>query len=784
MTQRSTLVLDPGHGGTTTAGASTPNRGIAPSGLFEKDLALDVAVLVRDRLRDHHTVVLTREQDVNLSLAERAAAARRVEADYFVSLHFSGTPDGGPAPSAAVVARQPSLRSSTLARQLIDRLGGVTGATGSVHEADLGQIATERHLPKTAACLLEIASLDDPGQAARLADPGYRSEVADAIAAAILDVASEPAPSPLWAGSRLARASAIVEPDIDYRATSIWEAGAIWLDWFRRYGQWSKGVPDDVLRYFPHAAICQLRLYDTNGRGPAYGTGFYIADEVLLTCGHNFHLPSRNWQTARVEVQPAYSPNMSVLPSKSFSVNAQSVVHPRWWSTQDRGFDLAVLRVPGLPATAGAFSLPNISLEPSAHIVVCGYGKVAGSDYDAQGQRMDGATITNVEAELAHYPIQTIGGHSGSPVFHETMVVAVHTGPRLTGPSIDPELGRDPHENRGVLLTPDKVDWIVGLAGPGTSIGLGGAPRSGGRRAVGVALGNPDAEARRARARRTVPTGPGFAVVTTDDDEQLLTGRVVVANFDVNSAELKPEMRSALADVAQVLNSSPHALAYVEGRASQTGPDQVNEELSGLRAEAAAQELLRLGVDASKIIEVFGLGAADPLVDHRGHEEPLNRSITVHYQIPLPVRVKTQPPPARPQGTTHWSVRVVLSGSAGHAGIGGAGALVELKNRDTGQKRQGYFIGGGIGVGLQSPGADPGWGDWEDFETDRRVTFDDFDGTLSRLTMAGAGVALLGYTLAYLSFPTLGANSIPVGGWNMGAVGADASTNVGYFALN
>ena len=143
-------------------------------------------------------------------------------------------------------------------------------------------------------------------------------------------------------------------------------------------------------------------------------------------------------------------------------------MHPRWWSSNgaDTGFDLAVLRVPGLPATAGAFSLPNVSLAPSEHIVVCGYGKVSGTPFASQGQRMDGATITNVDWELAYYPIQTIGGHSGSPVFHESMVIAVHTGPRILGTQISQ------HENRGVLLTPEKNDWIVQMAGGGVSIGL------------------------------------------------------------------------------------------------------------------------------------------------------------------------------------------------------------------------------------------------------------------------------------------------------------------------
>jgi hypothetical protein len=134
-----------------------------------------------------------------------------------------------------------------------------------------------------------------------------------------------------------------------------------------------------------------------------------------------------------------------------------------------------------------------------------------------------------------------------------------------------------------------------------------------------------------------------------------------------------------------------------------------------------------------------------------------------------------------PNATDQWAVKLSLTGGGGHAGVGAAGALGVLKNRLTGQVAQGSFQGGGLGVGLSTPGADPGWGSFENFTTDRRVTFEDFDGTLARLTTLGAGIAIIGYSFAYLSFPNLGANSISVGGANMGALGADGGSNVGWW---
>lgn len=463
---RKTLVLDPGHGGTGAAGGSTPNRGMSTSGLFEKDVALDVATRVRQRLSSDFTVVLTREDDRNVTLAERAAAARRVQADMFVSIHFSGTPEQARASSDVVVARRPLPASRQLAQSLLRHVGGVTGLPGSVFEADLGQIASQRHAPATAVCLVEVASLDDPAEAARLGDPSYLDQLADAFARSVREAsAAEPssAAEVQWVGARhvpLVRSTALLVPDIDYSATSLLDATAAWLNWFARYGSWYAGVPNEALPYFPHGAICQLELYDVAGNGPAYGTGFYIADEVLLTVGHNFYLPSRSWQAGSVVVQPGFSPTQSVFPTKRFSVNAQSIVHPNWWSRQDGGFDLAVLAVPGLPAQVGAFSLANMSMQPSTQVVVSGYGKAGDVPAASQPQRMDGSTITRVDPEIAYYPIQTLPGHSGSPLFYESMVIGVHRA------------GFSDYENQATLLTPDKNDWIIAQAGGGVSVGL------------------------------------------------------------------------------------------------------------------------------------------------------------------------------------------------------------------------------------------------------------------------------------------------------------------------
>lgn len=91
--QVNTIVIDPGHGGRDpgTLGAT---------GMREKDITLDVALRLRDLLRQHegYRILLTRETDEALALGERVAFANEHRADLFVSLHVNWIPDASVAP--------------------------------------------------------------------------------------------------------------------------------------------------------------------------------------------------------------------------------------------------------------------------------------------------------------------------------------------------------------------------------------------------------------------------------------------------------------------------------------------------------------------------------------------------------------------------------------------------------------------------------------------------------------------------------------------------------------
>ncbi len=77
-----TIVVDAGHGG-IDPGA------IGKSGVYEKKITLAVSRKIRDLLKKNpkYTVLMTRDDDIFLSLRERVAVGRHAGADLFVSIH-------------------------------------------------------------------------------------------------------------------------------------------------------------------------------------------------------------------------------------------------------------------------------------------------------------------------------------------------------------------------------------------------------------------------------------------------------------------------------------------------------------------------------------------------------------------------------------------------------------------------------------------------------------------------------------------------------------------------
>ena len=185
----SVIVIDPGHGGETKVGGSSPNNATGPSGTLEKHLTLDLARHAAAALKNSgHSVILTRNRDVNLRLDKRAAIAKDAGAEVFVSIHFNGFGDpqvqgtetwvhllAGQAPRDLAARVQKAMLDVTLYH---DR--GVQSKT-------LGVLDPAHHDPATAACLAEVSFITSPADERRLQDDAYKQALGKAIAAGIAD---------------------------------------------------------------------------------------------------------------------------------------------------------------------------------------------------------------------------------------------------------------------------------------------------------------------------------------------------------------------------------------------------------------------------------------------------------------------------------------------------------------------------------------------------------------------------------------------------------------------
>lgn len=79
------VCIDAGHGG--------KNLGARWQGYVEKDINLKIAKAINEELSKYQgiKVVLTRQEDVDLSLAERAEIAEAVNADFLLSIHLNAS---------------------------------------------------------------------------------------------------------------------------------------------------------------------------------------------------------------------------------------------------------------------------------------------------------------------------------------------------------------------------------------------------------------------------------------------------------------------------------------------------------------------------------------------------------------------------------------------------------------------------------------------------------------------------------------------------------------------
>ncbi len=175
------VTVDPGDGGQPTP--AQPNLpfdtgAIGTNGLLEKSVNLDVGTRLATLLRaDMVSVVMTRTSDVYVSPSRRERISIAHHAAMVVSLHTAKA--SNPRARGSLVL-YPNAASASLAQTLSDALAAQVSADGVPSRGVALSVAAWVHNPVPAATV-EMGSLSDPAEAALMATPGFRQDVATGI---------------------------------------------------------------------------------------------------------------------------------------------------------------------------------------------------------------------------------------------------------------------------------------------------------------------------------------------------------------------------------------------------------------------------------------------------------------------------------------------------------------------------------------------------------------------------------------------------------------------------
>jgi N-acetylmuramoyl-L-alanine amidase len=219
---RPVVVLDPGHGGIDTGTH-------APSGEQEKNLVLDFATTLREKLEKtgKYRVVMTRSDDTFVPLADRVRFARTRGAQLFISIHCDALVRGSGAADGATIYTLSDQASDAEAQRLADaenRADIIAGVNLSAEPDDIADIlidlaqretkafssafahsvvgelknAARLHknplrsagfrvlkAPDVPSVLIELGYVSNPADLKQLISDQWRSRVGDAVARAV-----------------------------------------------------------------------------------------------------------------------------------------------------------------------------------------------------------------------------------------------------------------------------------------------------------------------------------------------------------------------------------------------------------------------------------------------------------------------------------------------------------------------------------------------------------------------------------------------------------------------
>lgn len=167
-----TVVLDAGHGGA--------QPGCVIGDLQEKEISMAITQRLKTRLEQMgFDVVLTRGDDMDVGLSERAQIANQAEGDCFVSIHCNSYVDD------SISGLECYYYRSEAGAQLAEAIATATEASEiDTRESKEGnfQVLREADMP---AVLIEVGYMTNPAELELLASEEYQQTLASAIAEGI-----------------------------------------------------------------------------------------------------------------------------------------------------------------------------------------------------------------------------------------------------------------------------------------------------------------------------------------------------------------------------------------------------------------------------------------------------------------------------------------------------------------------------------------------------------------------------------------------------------------------
>ncbi|HKU43142.1 MAG TPA: OmpA family protein [Polyangiales bacterium] len=238
-------------------------------------------------------------------------------------------------------------------------------------------------------------------------------------------------------------------------------------------------------------------------------------------------------------------------------------------------------------------------------------------------------------------------------------------------------------------------------------------------------------------------TGPGQ--IKTDPRVPAGGVRAVLMNFDVDSAELKPQHREFLdRSVAPVLVHK-RARIWLQGQASNTGSQRHNLELSHRRAQQVAAHLASRGVQATQMqIDWVGESLAGTRLQELSKERAVSLMAAPLAHVPVPA---ASPPATLTTPTTDTFKIRLLGALAASAGVATLERLF-FQIWDPSHALTCFYMyqSGGLAKGKGPILSATLSGPWNKFTTTKPIAVDEFAGA-ARFSTAGT----MWWTVNYLN---------------------------------